>query len=340
MNFVCQTCFSDRELTAFISTQDKIGKCDNCNKEDVKIIRLKELRDFFEELVTNFKIEDEGEVLINLIQEKWNLFKDIQSGTKILNEVLDHTSSKINKSTIKVNFSDEIQENIGYWGELKEKLKKETRFVTDINKLMELGWDGFFESKITIKKSDIFYRARLHRESGQPAFDKSKMSCPPAHLVFAGRANPIGIPFLYLSDNKETILYEVRATYLDEVSIGEFSLSNQSKKNITISDFTETPTLFHPEEVTKHIKSTLLKELINRDLSKPLRRYDSPVDYIPTQFICEFIKNFTDVAGIKFKSSLHGHGNNLVIFDPNIFICHNVEKHSVSKVIIQSEKTN
>lgn len=338
MNFVCQTCFSDKELSAFISTQGETGKCDNCNNEEMKVIHLKELQDFFEELLVNFKFDNKGEVLINLVQEKWNLFKDIRSGTKILNEVLDHTSSKINKAIIKVNFSNEIQENINYWRELKEILKTKTRFATNIDKLMELGWDGFFESKLTIKKSDVFYRARLHKESGKPAYNKSEMSSPPTNLVFAGRANPIGIPSLYLSDNKDTILYEVKATYLDEVSIGEFSLSNHSNQDVIISDFTESPTLFHPEKVNKYIKSTLLKELINKDLSKPLRRYDSPIDYIPTQFICEFIKNFTNVAGIKFKSSLHSSGNNLVIFDPKLFTCHKVEKHNVSKVKIQSEK--
>lgn len=339
MIFVCKACFSDRELVAFISIQGEKGICNNCNNESDKVINLEELHDFFVEVLANFKLESDGIELINIIQEKWNLFVDIKSGDKILNEILSRIDSKFYKATVRVSFSDEILENIKYWDILKRKLKFEARFFTNIDELMELGWDSFFESKLTIKENDVFYRARLHKDAGSPAYQKSKMSSPPAHFAFPGRANPIGIPYLYLSDNKETTLYEVRATYLDEISIGEFRLNIETaNQNIMISDFTETPTLFHPDEVNKRIKSTLLKELINKDLSKPLKRYDSPLDYIPTQFICEFIKNFTNVSGIKFKSSLHNTGNNLVMFNSTIFSCLKVEKHSVSELIIRSEE--
>ena len=87
----------------------------------------------------------------------------------------------------------------------------------------------------------------------------------------------------------------------------------------------------------KRIKSTLLKQLISKDLSKPMRRYDSELDYIPTQFICEFIRVFIDVDGIKFKSSLHKFGNNLVIFDQHIMGCTDVKRVQVSAVDIHFE---
>ena len=115
-----------------------------------------------------------------------------------------------------------------------------------------------------------------------------------------------------------------------------FSLKQENEVEVIISDFTETPTLYHPNGVNKRIKSTLLKQLISRDLSKPMRRYDSELDYIPTQFICEFIKIFTNVQGIKFRSSLHNVGNNLVIFNQDIMNCTSVKKVQVSKVNIKS----
>ncbi|MFO7895435.1 MAG: RES domain-containing protein, partial [Candidatus Cloacimonadales bacterium] len=109
-------------------------------------------------------------------------------------------------------------------------------------------------------------------------------------------------------------------------------------KNIIISDFTETPNLFAPNEVNKRIKSTLLKRLISSDLSRPMRRYDSELDYIPTQFICEFIRIFTDVDGIKFKSSLHKNGNNIVIFNQDLMKCVRVKKVQVSNILIESKE--
>lgn len=223
---------------------------------------------------------------------------------------------------------------MNYWFKLKEKIKWERRYLIDVNALTELGWDGFFGSQVIMNKNDILYRARLHHDSTNSCYTQDAMFCPPKHLSTAGRANPMGIPYLYLSDNKETIIYEVRSAYLDEVSVGEFRISNNISKEVKISDFTEVPTIYHPSEVNKRIKSRLLKRLISIDLSRPMRRYDSELDYIPTQFICEFIKVYTGVDGLKFTSSLHNLGNNYVIFDQNLMDCISVSKVKISKVDI------
>jgi len=59
------------------------------------------------------------------------------------------------------------------------------------------------------------------------------------------------------------------------------------KANLTqpvlIADFTESSTIFHPSRIGDRIKATLLKQKISADLSKPMRRYDSELEYIPTQ---------------------------------------------------------
>ncbi len=55
-----------------------------------------------------------------------------------------------------VNFSNEIIENVDYWQKLKEQLKWEKRYLTDINFLTDdLGWDGFFESKTVMNWSTL-----------------------------------------------------------------------------------------------------------------------------------------------------------------------------------------
>ena len=143
------------------------------------------------------------------------------------------------------------------------------------------------------------------------------------------RRNP-----LFLSDDPETILYEIRAAYLDEVSIGTFEVKNNLSEPVLIADFTESSTIFHPSRIGDKIKSTLLKQKISADLYKPMRRYDSELEYIPTQFICEFIKIYTGVNGIKFRSSLHTAGNNFVIFDQDLVACTQVNQVKVQRVLI------
>lgn len=341
MNFVCDNCFSDRELKAFIYSEGKVGNCDCCESKESNIIKIDELLDFFNVLLNNFEHADKGTGLMALLQEEWNFFTNETIGSTILNSVLEKINTSIKDPNDKIVYAADIQENISYWDKLKNQLKWERRYLTDINLLIEdYGWDAYFSSQISIKKEDIFYRARIHNSSGLFAYKAKNMFSPPRDSISSGRANPIGIPYLYLSDNIETVLYETRASFLDEVSIGRFRLKSDSTDNKLISDFTETPSLYQLklEEVNKQIKSTLLKKIISKDLSKPMRRYDSPIDYIPTQFICEFIKVVTGVSGIKFRSSLHSKGNNIVLFDDDIMECFHVQKHIVKEVVIKSEE--
>ncbi len=336
MQNVCKNCFADKELIGFILSQANIGDCDCCGYKETEIISTVELVDFFKELFDNFQLSSQGQSLISLIQGNWNLFSNIENGHKILNYTLKESDSTILNSEELVSFSDDILDNINHWFNLKEQLKWERRYFTNIDYLIELGWDSFFDSKVIISNDNVFYRARLHNNPNEPVFTNEQILSPPKEFSTAGRANPLGIPYLYLSDNVDTILYEIRASYLDEVSVGTFSKKKEILEEITISDFTETSTLYHPNEVNKKIKSTLLKQTISRDLSKPMRRYDSEIDYIPTQFICEFIKVFTNVQGIKFRSSLHNVGNNIVIFNQNIMNCNSVKKVKISSVNIKS----
>lgn len=338
MNFVCSNCFTDTELIGFIQTRNQISDCDCCGSKDIAVLPFEELLDFFKELLDNFQKSETGSGLTALIQSNWSFFKDLVLGDKIINSALNQLNSIFVSSDELVNFNDEIIENVDYWQKLKEQLKWEKRYLTDINFLTyDLGWDGFFESKTVIEKKDILYRARLHSNADTEAFTEDNMFCPPKHIASGGRANPSGIPYLYLSDNEETILYEIRASYLDEITVASFGLADHIEENIVISDFTEVPSLFTPNQINKRIKSTLLKKIISRDLSTPMRRYDSDLDYIPTQFICEFIKVFTNVQGIKFRSSLHNVGNNLVLFDQTQLKCLSVKKVKITKVQINSK---
>ena len=337
MKFLCKNCFADEELKSFIVSQGVIGECDCCKSKNVEIIAFEELYDFFKELSDNFQIDSQGQEFVVVLQENWNLFSNIGLGRLILDEAKTKIPSFVAAAKDYIGFSDEILENINHWYTLKEELKWKNRYIIDINYLTdELGWDGFFESKVQINKKDVFYRARLHNSSGEKTYNKKQMICPPKEMSREGRANPIGIPYLYLCDNKHTVLYEIRATFLDEVSVANIKLDSSKKETITISDFTEKHSIYIPNGVNKRIKTTLLKKVISRELSKPMRRYDSELDYIPTQFICEFIKTFTGVQGIKFKSSLHPKGNNLVIFDQSLMKCTTVRKVQVSEILIKS----
>jgi len=339
---VCSNCFTEVELQAFINTSSSIGSCDVCNAEKVKLLDINELLDFFSELFSNFESEDTGTPLLDLIQGNWTFFRTIEIGQTILNELLHEIGGAIYASDQPVKFSGDIHENVDYWDTLKEDLKWSKRFVTNIEVLtQDLGWDKFFNDSFLLPHADTFYRARLHHNADALSFPLNKMNCPPKHLVSGGRANPAGIPFLYLSRSPETPLYEIRAALLDELSLGEFKLK-ASEAEIKIIDFTSPTPLYYRVEsaikssVAERIKAHLLKKKISADLSRPMRKYDSPVEYIPTQFICEFINVFTGAEGIQFRSSVHITGKNLVIFNEEKIECINVSVKKVSTIKLAS----
>lgn len=334
---ICKHCFSDSELIAFITSRTLKGNCDFCGKINIETLPIEELYDFFKELLDNFKLFGAGETLKSKLQDNWSLFSSLNSAQSILSYVIPNIRTHLHNADDLVDFNDDILDNVNFWEKLKTQLVWENRYLTDINFLTdELGWDGFFNSKTELTKGMNLYRGRLHYVSSQPPYAKAEMFCPKKEVATAGRANPAGIPFLYLSDNPDTVLYEIRASYLDEVSIGTFSVRNSLISPVIISDFTQSETIFHPSKVAQKIKITLLKQKISVDLSKPMRRYDSELEYIPTQFICEFIKIYTGVQGIKFKSSLHASGNNIVIFDQSSMECVSVKQVKVTKVVISS----
>lgn len=94
------------------------------------------------------------------------------------------------------------------------------------------------------------------------------------------------------------------------------------------------------------LKDAIIKkkviESISSDLSKPLRRYDSELEYVPTQLICEYCKGIVDsdgatADGITFESSLHKGGRNFVLFDESSAKCIRVDSHEITKIDIDKK---
>lgn len=334
---VCPSCFADTELKAFISASTTIGNCAVCNSKEQPIMAINELMDFFQELIDNYTPVDSGDSIKNKIQGNWSFFADHQVAESILNYVLPKIDTAVHNANSPVDYILEITNNHGYWETLKEELKWSHRFLSNLDQLLELGWDGFFNTQYRLSSDTTLYRSRVHHQSGNQAYSHSEMYAPTRHFAKGGRANPLGIPYLYLCDNPETVLYEVRASYLDELSIASFKLKTENEF-VNIVDFTEDTPLFQPEMVRQTIMAKLLRDKVSRDLSKPMRRYDSEIEYIPTQYICEFIRINTGASGVRFSSSLHPSGKNIVIFDQNLMDCTRVDLHKVTTFQLNSKE--
>lgn len=173
----------------------------------------------------------------------------------------------------------------------------------------------------------ILYRAR-HYDGSWPIDEPSEMLAPPPEIARAGRMNPAGISYLYLAEESQTALIEVRPKPGCETVVAEFELTRSlNLLNLTDLNFSTT------EDETDEKKSVkpFLQEFV-KAISCPVNQDGREhIDYVPSQIVCEYIaqvhshdddkamkadpsKRWPRIHGIRFPSSLHRGGINVVLF--------------------------
>lgn len=80
-----------------------------------------------------------------------------------------------------------------------------------------------------------------------------------------------------------------------------------------------------------------LDNKINDEMSKIMRRSDSALDYVPTQYITDFVKSIihddvAEYAGIEYKSVMHSEGYNLALFDPDLCECVDTQVYGIDTI--------
>lgn len=327
---ICESCFNDDELRLSIQHEYReVGICDACGRNTM-VTDAEMLSDFFGEVLSLFVPCGEGLDVVTLLQRDWNLFVSDVVGRIIVEYFLAEGDFGYTVAD-KVGYSDIITQTVKEWDILKERVMTKTRFFTSLSSFEKLGLISY---NMTIPQNTSLFRARVI-PSGKSMLGIEDMGCPPADKATAGRANPMGIPYLYLSKNEETTYYEVRALYLDRLVIGTFSTTRELK----ILDFTKPLSLYvanlQSSDLAMEVSKYLLLQRISKDLSKPLRRFDTELEYVPTQLICEFCK-LHDIDGIMFNSSLHKGGVNVVLFDADNAECTAVKQVEINRVDISS----
>ena len=331
---VCANCFNDEEIKQFIVTSSTtIADCDCCGQRS-KIVDLSELSDFFIEFLGLFVKDDNGCNLVQLTQKDWNIFSSDICARTILSTIIssEHLDFSINDN---VSYSPEIQNCFSVWEKLKSEVQEKKRDISDLG---SFNWEVYITSNTQIKRGTLLYRARITPD-GRKKLKTKEMGCPPKERATAGRANPLGIPYLYLCNKIETTYYEVRAVYLDRISVGKFTIL----RDLNIVDFSNKINLFYTYSDSESnisladiVKRKILFDKISSDLSKPLRRFDTEIEYVPTQLICEYCKQ-NGADGIRFNSSLHQGGTNVVLFNSSDAECRSVLSREIKNVKIESK---
>ena len=238
---VCVNCFSDKELKGFISSSSEIGDCAVCESKNQPLLDVSELFDFFQELVDNFKIDENGMPLSSKIQSNWSFFSSHGSANKILNYVLPNLQTEVISSNINVEYTDDIIEN--YNQAIDWYLKK-----IDVDYLLIDN----YQNQLSIRFADI---------TPYNFISSNKKDINKQYRSFT--MEDTGTCKFKLVDNKQ-VEFENYEHLLNQIL--EFINLNFThiKNNIDIKSeviYTQTDLEVQEIEVKKHFKSCFLKEI-------------------------------------------------------------------------------
>lgn len=360
----CEHCFRDKEIASIICavSVSNTGECPVCHHKEGHLYDTStqsDLTPYFEELLSIYtpskELPDtypkaETRSLIDDLKDRWNIFEEIPRAQiyEILKAVCGDLYANAPELFDGVIGIPELYDSTylkehalltnNDWDAFVEEIKTKNRYHSKLINFDILEKYCSFIRK-AYRTGDLFYRARISERSGYPI---SEMSAPPAGKSSEGRANARGITCLYVSSDVATTLHEVRAGVFDFVSVGTFRL----KQDITVVNLraiTEISPFVADLEYLDHAINKQYLEKLNTEMSKSLRRSDSTLDYVPTQYIVDFIKSIEhngvqEYDGIEYNSTTNPGGYNLAIFNPDLFECVTVDVYNIEKLQYTSKK--
>lgn len=360
----CSECFRDVEVRAIIEKRGISGECPICGEKNVFVYdteadttlvgicdNLLSVYTSAQDLPQGYPEED-LRTLVDAFRNDWDIFSDINDDAIL--EILKSLSpttvqdyptlfdgfvgvpEKYDITYLRENSILKTEK----WDDFVESIKHKNRFHTDlINKELLKKYCLNISKEIPLGKHR-FYRGRI--STNREGFPPSEMGAPDKGKASEGRANSAGISRLYLTDNRTTTFHEIRAAEYDYVSIGTFKQQKpirvvDLKRIHKISPFGEdvdcTALAINREHLLK----------INQEMSRTMRKGDSPLDYLPTQYICDFVMSITDqhgqaiFDGIEYQSAMYSKGSNLAIFNPEDFKCTYSRTYEVKKLNYSTE---
>jgi hypothetical protein len=237
--------------------------------------------------------------------------------------------------------------------DFENKVEKSMRFIRDVEDdefLAEVLRTS--EKRIKkLKKGAILYRAQIGHdwqtinignseeiveEEIHCAFSPDRMK-PPRNKACEGRANPKGIPYLYLASTEETAMAETRPWIGSVISCAQFKV----KKDLNVVDLSihaDESFDFYLAEPTSALREEAVWKHIDQAFSKPIKKSDDTASYVSTQLIAELFKS-KGMNGIGYRSALIVGGINFALFDlkdADLINCTLFEVESINPIFKQT----
>ncbi len=309
----CPKCFSDSFLERQIRAESRqCGTCAFCESSDVQILEASLLYDIFAPILDLYVIDDSGSDLGVNIQNDWSTFAELD-GSRIVDllcEITDNPELRADKYKCKIAHDENKLEQ---WQAFREELKYQNRYFPTLIPDHE-HLESLFEL-LTLPALDVpanLYRARINATNTPYAIEN--MGMPPKELVSNGRANPKGIPYLYTASDVKTAISEVRPFVGDTVTVAQFEVM----ESLSLVDLRNPKQTISPFALSEDDLGAIYRDmpfliLLGDELSKPFAPRVADLEYLPSQYLCEFVKHI-NFDGVVYRSSLSD-GDNFAIFE-------------------------
>jgi len=330
----CAACFGDRDLAKRIIPRlsTGVGTCSYCQTENVELVEPIKLRDYFELLISIYEPSPEGKLLVEWFKSDWQMFDhprmDVPGAKSLLADVLN------DGEIVRQLFSPSAKyqsDALGRWEQLRDELMYKNRYFPS----SQMDMDRLGELLSHLPATDLpttWYRARI--QIGDAPFSIDEMKAPPNRLASHGRANPPGIPYLYLGSTPNTAVSEIRPHTGERACVATFTIPGDLKAvDLQAPRKLVSPFLLEDENKVGLMRVDIaFLERLGEELTRPILPSGAAIDYVPSQYLCEFIKR-SGYSGVIYRSSVSD-GKNLALFDPGLATGTSVAQYRVERVTV------
>lgn len=317
------------------------GRCPYCETEEVALVEPAELAEYFELLASAYRPDPAGKILVEWFREDWAMFRhprmDNPRAKDLLAEILD--DGEIVRHTFSPA-SDPATDRLSEWEVFRDELMYRNRYfpeaTIDLERLESLL------SPLTLDSDEVptqWFRARI--QAGDTVYAAAEMGAPPKRSASHGRANPAGIPYLYLGSSPEVAISEVRPHTGERACVADFT----TPADLKLVDLRNPRAMVSPflledaADIGRMRNDLPFLERLGYELTRPVLPLSAAIDYTPSQYLCEFIKH-CGYKGVIYRSSVRDDGMNLALFDPRLAQCSEVAQYHVVRVDVAIAEGN
>ena len=327
----CAHCFASPTWIANASpSESSPGNCDFGHNYQSETWLTTAWIDSLSQLVQLYELVDDSTSGLPLnvhVQSDWQIFtfSESEQVQAFLNSSIgeDHelltTDALVKLRSVS---EDDGSDALTDWAHFSEEIRTRNRYFPQTVPDRRVLERVLLEHVHPIHADLALFRARS--AEGETPLTPVDMGASPASKTVGGRANPSGIPYLYLAFSKETCIYESRAGNHSRLAIGTFTPTRELQvlnlADIVAPNFFSVEDIGAVEEQVRRISSHRYLVALGEELRKPVRASDQATDYIPTQYLCELAKSL-GLDGVLYSSAQHNEGRNLVLFDVGSATC-------------------